>query len=239
MTDVPALDGPSQPPASGGPARQLVVLLHGYGADGNDLIALAPMLAEGLPGAAFIAPHAPEPCDAMPFGRQWFSFTQFDPDLWRRDPANLDRAMEAMGPGAATAAASLDAFLDAQMTAHGLGPDRVALIGFSQGTMVALHAALRRPAPLAAVIGFSGALPAPSALPAEITARPPVTLIHGEADPVVPVPALAHAAAGLKAAGVAVESHSRPGLEHGIDQDGLAICAGALAAAWPDAASGA
>ncbi|MQX35617.1 alpha/beta hydrolase [Roseospira navarrensis] len=232
MTDAAPLDGPAAPPASGGPARRLILLLHGYGADGTDLIALAPVLAPLFPDAAFHAPHAPEPCEVMPFGRQWFSFTRHDPEMWRRDAANLEPALEMMTEGAASAAPSLNATIDSLMSRYGVGPASTALVGFSQGTMMALHVAVRRPAPLAAVVGFSGALTGAARLADEITARPPVTLVHGEADPVVPFPALAHAEAALRAAGVPVAAHGRPGLEHGIDEAGLEIAAAALEAAF-------
>lgn len=240
MSDAAAnlpLDGPAVPPAEGGPPRQLVVLLHGYGADGNDLIALAPDLSRAFPHAAFFAPHAPQPCEVMPFGRQWFSFTQYDPDLWRRDPANLKPAMEIMDSGAASTAPVLNATLDALMASHDLGPEALALIGFSQGTMMALHVALRRPVPVAAVVGFSGGLTGADTLAETITARPPVTLIHGEDDPVVPFPALAHAEAGLTAAGVTVSTHARPGLGHAIDPEGLAVAVTALREAWSGSGS--
>jgi len=229
MTDSP-LDGPSFPPADGGAARQVVVLLHGYGADGNDLMGLAPYLAGALPHAAFHAPHAPEPCEVMPVGRQWFSFTQYDPEMWRRDAANLGVALEGMHGGAASAAPALNAYIDALLAQYEVAPEALALVGFSQGTMMALHVGLRRAQPMAAVIGFSGALPGASALASEITSRPPVTLIHGENDPVVPFAAMAHAEAALCAAGVSVATHGRPGLEHGIDDDGLHCAATALLA---------
>jgi phospholipase/carboxylesterase len=231
MTDS-TLDGPSVPPATGDAPARLVVLLHGYGADGNDLIALAPMLAQVFPDAAFFAPHAPEPCEVMPFGRQWFSFTNSDPEMWRRDADSLGPALDAMGRGAAGAAPVLNRFLDGLLARHGLGPESMALVGFSQGTMMALQAGLRRPAPVAAIVGFSGALTGPDALADEITARPPVTLIHGEADPVVPFAAMALAETALRAAGVPVEAYGRPGLEHGIDDAGLARAIAALQATW-------
>lgn len=233
MTDAAAtLKGPSAPPANGAPARRLIVLLHGYGADGNDLIGLAPTLAEAFPDAAIFAPDAPEPCEVMPFGRQWFSFTQADPEMWRRKADSLGSALEAMGPGAAGAAPRLNRFLDDLLARHGLAPDALALVGFSQGTMMALQAGLRRPAPLAAIIGFSGALAGAAALPDEIASRPPVTLVHGEADPVVPFAAMAHASAALEAVGVPVQCHGRPGLEHGIDAEGLAWGVSALRTVW-------
>ncbi|WP_119461503.1 alpha/beta fold hydrolase [Rhodospirillaceae bacterium SYSU D60014] len=201
------LSGPGHPPADGGSARQLVVLLHGYGADGNDLISLAPHWARLLPGAAFVSPHAPFPCEMGPYGRQWFGFEN-------RDPA-------ALLAGAQAAAGILDGFIDAELARLGLDASRLALVGFSQGAMMALHVALRRPQPVAAVVGYSGALVAPERLAAEITARPPVLLIHGDADQVVPYRALAAARQVLEAAGVPVTAETRPGLPHGIDEAGL------------------
>ena len=141
------LTGPTVAPASGGPAQQLVVFLHGLGADGDDLIELAPYFATALPDAAFIAPHAPEPCDMAPFGRQWFSLR--------------DQSPEAMLAGVRHAAPILDDFLNVQLAEHCLGPDKLLLVGFSQGTMMALHLALRRKVAPAAVVGFSGLLVAP------------------------------------------------------------------------------
>lgn len=231
MTEAPdrILNGPALPPAAGGPPRSLVVLLHGYGADGHDLIGLAPHLAPVLPDTLFMAPHAPEPCEMAPFGRQWFSLARYDPDMARRDPATLAPALEALDAGAAAAQPRLDSFLDALLETHGLAPDRLALVGFSQGTMMALRCATRRPAPVATVVGFSGALTGAAALAEAVTARPPVTLIHGEDDPVVPFPAMALAETALRATGFAVAAHGRPDLEHGIDPEGLALARAALA----------
>ncbi|WP_299436951.1 alpha/beta fold hydrolase [uncultured Rhodospira sp.] len=232
-TVTPPLDGPSVPPAAGGQPARIVVLLHGYGADGNDLIALAPALAERFPDAAFFAPHAPEPCEVMPFGRQWFSFTQYDPDMWRRDAANLAPALETMAAGAQGAVPGLNDYLDALLDRHGLEHDQLAVIGFSQGAMMALHVGLRRRAPVAALIGFSGALTGAGILPDDIKVRPPVTLIHGEDDPVVPFAALAHAETALRTADVPVETHGRPGLGHAIDPEGLTLAVAALERVWP------
>jgi len=222
------LDGPALPPAGGSAPRRVVVLLHGYGADGHDLIELAPHLAPALPDALFVAPHAPEPCEMTSFGRQWFSLARYDPDMARRDPATLAEALDALDEGAAGAQSHLDAFLDALLGAYALPPDRLALVGFSQGTMMALRCALRRPTPVAAVVGFSGALTGAATLAEAITARPPVTLIHGEDDPVVPFPAMALAEAALRNAGLTVSTHARPGLGHGIDPEGLALAREAL-----------
>ncbi len=202
------LSGPLRRPASGGPARQLVVLLHGVGADGNDLVGLAPHLARALPEAEFLAPDAPFPCDMAPFGRQWFSLQ--------------DRSEAAVSEGVRRAAPLLDAFLDEALAARGLADDDLALLGFSQGTMMALHVALRRPRACAGVVGYSGRLAGADALAAEIRARPPVLLVHGAADEVVPASSLEGAAAALRAAGVSVRTALRPGLGHAIDAEGLA-----------------
>ena len=212
------LDGPRFGPAAGGGARQLVVLLHGLGADGNDLIGLAPHLARGLPDAAFVAPNAPFPCDMAPYGRQWFSLQ--------------DRAPEAVLAGVRAAAPILDGFLDDELARHGLSDGQLALVGFSQGTMTGLYVGLRRAEPCAQIVGFSGALVGPEDLEREIRSRPPVLLVHGEADEVVPFPALAAAQAALKARQVPVEAHGRPGLGHGIDQQGLELAATALERAF-------
>ncbi len=211
MTDAAAkLDGPRLMPASGGAPKQLVVLLHGYGADGNDLISLGQYWRGALPDAAFVSPHAPEPCAANPFGgRQWFELTF-------RDEAERCRGVQKAAP-------ALDAFLDDQLEACGLGGEALALVGFSQGTMMALHAGLRRPKPLAGILGFSGMLVEPGRLKDEIRSRPPVMLIHGDRDDILPVEALYQARAALGAEGLAVEWHVRPGLGHGIDEEGLAM----------------
>jgi phospholipase/carboxylesterase len=215
------LSGPRLAPRLPGPPRQLVVLLHGVGADGNDLIGLAPALAQWLPHAAFVAPDAAEPCDMAPFGRQWFS-------LRDRGPAALLAGVQACAP-------VLDGFLDAELRNAGLGAQQLALVGFSQGTMLALYLALRRAPALAAVLGYSGALLGAEALPAEIAVKPPVFLVHGDADEVVPVAALHAAVQGLQAAGVPVQWSVRPGLPHAIDPESLAHGGAFLAAAFADA----
>ena len=201
------LDGPRLDPQAGVKPDSLVLLLHGIGADGNDLIGLAPYWTRALPRTAFVSPDAPFPCDMAPFGRQWFSLQ--------------DRAPEAILAGVQAAAPVLDAFIDAELARAGLAPDRLALVGFSQGTMMSLYVALRRPQAIAAVVGYSGALVAADRLAAEIKSRPPVLLVHGDADPVVPFAALAAAERALTAAGVAVETLACPGVPHSIDQAGL------------------
>jgi phospholipase/carboxylesterase len=207
----PSLSGPIRKPRSGNAPKQLVVLLHGWGADGPNLIDLADMFAPSLPDAQFIAPNAPYVCEVNPYGYQWFSLT--------------DRQPQHMLAGVRNAAAVLDQFLDAQLKALALDNSKLAMVGFSQGTMTALHVALRRIPAMAAVVGFSGALIGAEVLPAEIAARPPVCLIHGEADDVVPYASLKHATEALKQHGVPVESHSRPFIGHSIDMPGMKTAA--------------
>jgi phospholipase/carboxylesterase len=204
------LDGPRWGPKSGR-AQHLVVLCHGVGADGHDVIDLGPWWAAALPQAAFVAPDAPEPYDAAPTGRQWFP-------LWDRTPDKL-------AVGADAAALHLGAFVDAELARLGLPADAYALMGFSQGAMTVLHAGPRRTVPPRAVLAFSGALLAPERL-AETPSRPPVLLVHGEADEVVPAARSRAAEQALAEAGFAVESLFCPRLAHGIDEAGLS--AGAL-----------
>ncbi|MCC7275164.1 MAG: alpha/beta fold hydrolase [Alphaproteobacteria bacterium] len=203
------LSGPTRDPAAGGPAREIVLLLHGLGADGDDLIGLAPYLAQALPHAAFAAPNAPFPCDMAPYGYQWFS-------LQDRSPAMMLAGVQAAAP-------LLDAYVDDLLARHGLGDDRLAFVGFSQGTMMSLHVAPRRGRAAAGVVGFSGALLAGERLAEEVRSRPPVLLVHGDADPVVPFQAMATAAAALDAVGVAVATERRPGVGHSIDEAGLRL----------------
>ncbi|MDH3665197.1 MAG: alpha/beta fold hydrolase [Alphaproteobacteria bacterium] len=215
------LSGPSATPAAGGSPRQLVVLLHGVGADGADLINLSQAMAHALPHARFIAPNGPEPCDMAPTGYQWFSLA--------------DRNPRTMLDGVKRAEPLVNAFIDDELARDGLADHQLALLGFSQGTMTSLQVALRRAKPMAAVLGFSGALLAPESLQTEAKSKPPVLLIHGDADQVVPVQALHGAVAGLQAAGLSVQWSVRPGLPHGIDPDGIAAGAAFLASAFEDA----
>jgi phospholipase/carboxylesterase len=209
MATPDPLAGPSLPPAGGGAPRQLVVLLHGFGADGNDLIGLAPYFARALPEAEFLSPHAPYPCRAAGFGRQWF-------DVYDSDPAHRLPAIR-------HAATLIDAFLDAELAARGLTDRNLALIGFSQGTMMSLFVAPRRLRPCAGVVGYSGRLESPELLGTEIRVRPPMLLVHGDRDELLPVALLDSAAATLAENGIAVEHHLRPGLGHSIDEEGIAL----------------
>jgi phospholipase/carboxylesterase len=194
------LDGPRIEPRTAPTA--LVVLLHGYGANGDDLIALGDAWRRRLPDAVFVAPNAPEPVPGMYGGLQWFALTMRDPrEYWR---------------GVSAAHPVLDRFLDTELARYRLAADRVVLVGFSQGCMIALHSGLRRAASPAAIVGLSGLLAGPEHL-AEIKARPPIMLIHGEMDDLIPVDALHLARAQLGNAGLLVEWHVRPGLGHGID----------------------
>jgi phospholipase/carboxylesterase len=203
------LDGPKVAPKSGGKPKQLVVFLHGYGSNGADLISLAPYWADLLPDAEFISPNAPFPCEQNPFGGfQWFGLE--------------DRSTEMRLGGTRAAAAHLDAFLNAALKARGLDESKLALVGFSQGTMMSLHVGPRRAIAPAAIVGYSGALIAPDVLAAELKSKPPVLLVHGMADPVVPFAAMAAATQALQALGLPVEAIARPNLPHSIDQDGLA-----------------
>jgi phospholipase/carboxylesterase len=204
---MPRLSGPSRPPASGGKPRRLVILLHGLGADGNDLIGLAPYWARLLPDAEFLSPNAPFPCDMAPHGYQWFS--------------SQDRTPEAVLGGVRATAPILDAFIDEALEQRGLGSGELALVGFSQGTMMSLFVGLRRAEPVAGIVGFSGRLLAPELLASELRSRPPILLVHGTEDPLVPYSSLAAAETTLKAAGVPVETVTSVGIGHSIDDQGL------------------
>ncbi|WP_237153333.1 alpha/beta hydrolase [Oryzibacter oryziterrae] len=204
MTEI---DGPRIMPEDGAPTA-LVVFLHGYGADGNDLIDIGQSWAPYLPGVVFVSPHAPQPCGMAPMGRQWFPLTLRD------DEERWDGVLDARP--------SLDAFLDAELARHGLTGDRLVLVGFSQGTMMALHVGLRRPVPPAAIVGYSGYLAGADHLH-EATGKPAITLVHGTHDQVLPVRSSESAAKALEAAGIPVRLHLRPGLGHGIDHAGLVL----------------
>ena len=202
-----ALSGPSRPPASGGRPTRLVILLHGLGADGNDLIGLAPYWARLLPTTEFLSPNAPFPCDMAPYGYQWFS--------------SQDRSPAAVLAGVRAAAPFLDAFIDTAVAERGLDDSDLALVGFSQGTMMSLFVGLRRTKPAAGILGISGRLLAPELLASELRSRPRTFLVHGTDDPLVPYESLAAAQTALIEAGVPVETLTCPGIGHSIDENGL------------------
>jgi phospholipase/carboxylesterase len=192
--------------AAKGRATELVILLHGYGADGNDLIGLASHWQARMPGAEFVAPHAPDPVPGAPSGFQWFPISRLDP--------------HEMQGGVAMAAPRIEEFLNQELERLQLPPERLVLAGFSQGAMLALHLGLRRVTPPAAIIGFSGLLASP---PPDAHARPPVLLTHGDVDNVIPANAMFAAATVLGRAGVPVQWHLAPGMGHGIDPHGLTM----------------
>ena len=206
------LDGPRWGPASKATAKQLVVLCHGLGADGHDLIDLAPTWSHAVPDALFVSVDAPYPHESG-FGRQWWSV--------------LDRTPAVMEAGARSAAGFLDAFIDAELARLGLPAEAYALMGFSQGSMTVLFTGLRRVAAPRAILAFSGALVAPETLAAELANHAPVLIVHGEADDVVPVQRSHDAETALRAAKVPVEAVYVPRLGHGIDDTGMSM--GALA----------
>ncbi|HUD91425.1 alpha/beta hydrolase [Sphingobium sp.] len=205
------LDGPRLAPFSGNAPDALVVLLHGYGSNGEDLISLASMIQPALPNAAFVAPNAPSQIPRMAAAYQWWPIETF--------------SMTERAAGAAAAAPMLDAFLTAELEAAGLPSNRLLLAGFSQGTMMALHVGLRRTETVAGIVGISGMLVAPDQLEIDIRSRPPVLLIHGTDDEVVPFRSMDLANAALTAASVPVEMHVSPGLGHSVGQDGLEAAA--------------
>jgi phospholipase/carboxylesterase len=205
------LDGPRLAPKSG-PARQLVVFVHGYGADGNDLIEIGRAWQPLLPHAAFVSPHGPRPCGQAPMGREWFPLTFRNPEE-RWDGVNA-------------AAPVLEAFLNAELARQKLPASALALVGFSQGAMMALHVGLRRATAPLAIVCYSGMLVLEGDSDVEgyapqIRARPPVLLVHGETDDLIPAQALFHATQALAALELPVEWHISAGLGHGIDEEGL------------------
>lgn len=212
MTTLPEkIEGPSFGPHGGGKPGHMVVLLHGYGADGNDLIGLAPLLGQLMPDVVFHAPNAPYPCEGNPFGYQWFGISRLDPAI-------------ALA-GVRSAAPFVDAFLDDKLKEHGLDETKTALVGFSQGTMLTLHVGLRRKKQLAGIVGFSGMLAGPELLATEAKAKPPVLLVHGDADEMLPHTLTQRAAQALTAVGIDTRLHIAEGIGHTIDETGLQLAA--------------
>ena len=206
MSNPVAIDGPRVTPASGREPSSIVILAHGYGSNGEDLIGLVPYWRQALPDTVFVAPNAPQPCPDAPGGYQWWP-------VW-----STERAAGVRG-----AAPVLDAFIDTELARYGLTEDRLALVGFSQGTMMALHVGPRRPRQLAGIVGYSGMLADPAGLAGPGVTKPPILLIHGDQDPMIPIAAFHAAKAALTRNGFVVEDHVSPGVGHSIDMAGLQL----------------
>jgi len=209
MSTLPLLTGPSLAPASGGAPKQLIILLHGYGSNGNDLIALAPYWHQTVPDALFLAPNGPEQVPGMSGGYQWW-------DLSRRDRASR-------AAGVARAAPVLDAYIDQQLDRYGLTEEDLVLVGFSQGTMMALHAGPRRERRLAGIVGYSGMLGDPDSLARDPHTKPPILLIHGSADEMISIASYQEAKNELERLGFEVSGHVSAGLGHSVDMAGLEL----------------
>ena len=192
-------------------ASSVLVFLHGYGADGGDLLGLGNVLAPHLPGTAFYAPDAPERCVNNPMGFQWFPIPWLDGSSEEMARASMAQSID-----------DINAFLDKVLADEGLTPDRMIVVGFSQGTMMALHVLPRRDQPVAGIVGFSGRLLAPELL-GDIGVRPPILLAHGDQDPMVPFADMGLAAEALRGADFDVHTHVMPGTGHGISPDGLSV----------------
>lgn len=195
-----------------GRAKSMVVFVHGYGADGADLLGLADPLGPHLPDTVFLAPDAPESCAGNPFGYQWFPIPWLDGSSEEAAQAGLFRA-----------AGDLNAFLDARLAEEGLTPEALALFGFSQGAMMSLHIAPRRDTAIAGIVACSGRLLHPEHLATEARVKPPVLLMHGDADPVVPFQDMQLAGNALVEAGFDTYGHVMQGAGHGIAPDGLSV----------------
>jgi phospholipase/carboxylesterase len=199
-------NGKSLQPLSGAAPKKIVLLLHGYGSSGDDLIGLAAQWQHLFPETLFVAPNAPQRC-GYGFGYQWWALTALSP--------------AALAAGAASAAPAVDEFIDRKLAEYGLTESDLAIVGFSQGTMMALHVGLRRERAVAGILGYSGSLTGASDLSEQARSKPLVLLVHGSADQVVPVAALHAAERELKQLGVDVGTHISPGLGHSVDPAGL------------------
>lgn len=206
MSELPELNGPTIEPENGNPEK-LVILCHGYGSNGDDLIGLVPHLQRALPNAVYVSPNAPDECFGSPNGYQWF-------------PLNTLSREERL-VGTLKAAPTLDHFIDQQLEKYSLKNKDLVLIGFSQGTMMTLHVGLRRSSDIAGIVGFSGAMTLPDGWKDEITSKPPVVLIHGDMDNVVPVQMMHEAFIALQEIDLDVSNHVSPGITHSIGPDGL------------------
>jgi phospholipase/carboxylesterase len=195
-----------------GEAQSLLVFLHGYGANGADLLGLADVMGPHLPGVAFVAPDAPEPCRSGGGGYQWFPVPWIDGSAQAEADAGIDAST-----------VDINAFLDARLAEEGLTAERLVLVGFSQGSMMSMHVAPRRPEAVAGIVAISGRLLRPERLAAEVKVKPPVLLIHGDQDPVVPFSDMGKAGDALVAAGFPTYGHIMKGTGHGIAPDGLGV----------------
>jgi len=208
MTQSVALSGPTLAPANGQPAKKLVILLHGYGSDGQDLIGLGQYWANAFPHVGFFSPNAPHQCGMNPMGYEWF-------------PLNVERIGADYTRGAESAYPAIRDFVLARTEEAGLTLGDVVLGGFSQGAMMALYTGLRFEAPLAGILGFSGKMIDVEQAGAVTKSKPPVCLVHGEMDEVVPIAGSVDAAAALENEGLDVVFKKCPGTAHGISMDGL------------------
>lgn len=202
------LDGPHLAPRSG-KAKQMVIFLHGYGANGDDLLSIGEEWADELPDAVFLSPNAPDVCEASPFGYQWFSIREIDNKAFERE-----KIIEQVAP-------VLSAYIDEQLQKWGVPENKLAVVGFSQGAMMTMYTMPRRKTACAGVIGYSGILLDAAGLSKPGIVKMPVLAIHGDADGIVPPKYLPLVQEGFSAAGFDVETVMRPGLGHGIDQFGL------------------
>ncbi len=198
--------------ARAGKTESVVLFLHGYGADGADLLGLADPLGEYLKTTTFLAPDAPEKCAANPMGYQWFCIPWLD-----------GCSAQAAAEGLARAREDVDALIDRVLEEEGISPENLIVFGFSQGTMMALDVVPARPVPIAGIVGFSGRLMEPESLGARVRSRPPVLLVHGDADDMVPMQYFQEAGAALQEAGFDVYAHVMKGTGHGIAPDGLSV----------------
>ncbi|MBL4603634.1 MAG: dienelactone hydrolase family protein [Emcibacteraceae bacterium] len=213
MSELPQLNGPRIEPEGGEPEK-LVILCHGYGSNGDDLIGLVPHLKQAMPNAVYVSPNAPEICIGAPNGYQWFALSSL--------------SQEERLVGTLKAAPTLDHFIDQELEKYGMTNKDLVLIGFSQGTMMALHVGLRRSSDIAGIVGFSGAMTLGENWKDEITSKPPVVLIHGDMDNVVPVQLMHNAFIALQEVGIDVNNHVSPGITHSIGPDGLQKALGFL-----------
>lgn len=203
------ISGPIIEPSSGNSPTQMIIFVHGYGADGNDLIGLANYFQSTLPEAIFLSPHAPEACSMNPSGYQWFDLTSTDPAvLWSKILVAADH---------------LNEFIDSKLLEYNIAEENLALIGFSQGTMMSLHVSLRRKNTMAAVLGYSGRLIGADLLKDDLISKPSIYLIHGDQDPMVPYQESLTAEKVLKEYSIDIKTHISEHTQHSIAEDGLRI----------------